>query len=118
MICIYSDVIFRRIYLVRANMVNMKFIADHITSENRLEQNREYTIIMVPRKVSEDLIIERYLWFKIEGGKITASFSSQLELFLFLFLFFLGGGGWGGAGGHEKIEINVHINTRLFIFYF
>ena len=46
---------FRRIYLVRANMVNMKLIADHVIAERRQGQNREYTIIMVPRRVSKEM---------------------------------------------------------------
>ncbi|KAK7503562.1 hypothetical protein BaRGS_00005101 [Batillaria attramentaria] len=41
----------KRIYLVRANMVNMKYIADHITAERRQGQIREYTVIMVPRRL-------------------------------------------------------------------
>ena len=42
-------------------MVNMKLIADHVTAERRQGQNREYTIIMVPRRVSEIMIHEQYL---------------------------------------------------------
>lgn len=41
----------KRIYLVRATMVNMKFISDHINAERRQGQIREYTIIMVPRRL-------------------------------------------------------------------
>ncbi|KAK7115615.1 vacuolar protein sorting-associated protein 33B-like [Littorina saxatilis] len=41
----------KRIYLVRANMLNMKYIADQITAERRLGQTREYIVIMVPRRL-------------------------------------------------------------------
>ncbi|XP_076444222.1 vacuolar protein sorting-associated protein 33B-like [Babylonia areolata] len=41
----------KRIYLVRASMVNMKYIADQITAERRQGQIRDYTIIMVPRRL-------------------------------------------------------------------
>ncbi|KAL8606733.1 hypothetical protein ACOMHN_018767 [Nucella lapillus] len=50
----------KRIYLVRASMVNMKYIADHITAERRLGQTRDYTIIMVPRKLHVcEMILEK-----------------------------------------------------------
>lgn len=46
-----SDQPFRRVYLVRASLLNMKYIADHITAERKQGNIRDYTVIMVPRRV-------------------------------------------------------------------
>ncbi|PVD19345.1 hypothetical protein C0Q70_19832 [Pomacea canaliculata] len=54
-----SDQPFRRVYLVRASLLNMKYIADHITAERKQGNIRDYTVIMVPRRLHVcELILE------------------------------------------------------------